>query len=146
MRILVVPTLFSLVLVCGSATACCTPPGVEAQLFTRRGEGGTITYAISNERAKALPTWSPGSGEPPLSITAAIESARASVLASSSDLKSLEPDRISLNFRDAYGGNPGFWYYDVAFSPTVAGRRALVPGIGAVVLLDGSVVEPRDGE
>jgi TonB family protein len=104
-------------------------------------DGTRYLYEISPERASLLPRWDQRAGsEPPLSLGGARKAAEAWLTSRAPEVKAL--DLTSLSFLNT---NPaGLWYYRLTFDPLVGGRR--LPGgrdFTAVVLLDGSIVEPR---
>jgi TonB family protein len=104
-------------------------------------DGTRYLYEISQERASLLPRWDQRAGsEPPLSLGGARRAAEAWLASRAPEVKAL--DLTSLSFLKT---NPaGLWYYRLTFDPLVGGRR-LSGGrdFTAVVLLDGSIVEPR---
>lgn len=115
------------------------------------GQDGTrYRYEISRERAEALPQWNQRTApEPPLSISAATKAAESWLTSRIPEVKTF--DVSSLFFAKVFSSVPtdpcriaGCWYYRIAFDPVVGGRRLNAGGdFTVVVLLDGSVVEPR---
>jgi TonB family protein len=107
-------------------------------------DGTRYQYEISQERASGLPRWDQRAGsEPPLSMGVARRAAEAWLTARAPEIKTLELTSLSLlNLNPA-----GVWHYRLTFDPLVGGRR-LSGGrdFTVVVLLDGSIVEPRVGE
>jgi TonB family protein len=104
-------------------------------------DGTRYQYEISPERASALPRWDERAGsEPPLSMGEARKAAEAWLTSRAPEAKTLELTSLNLlNLNPA-----GVWHYRLTFDPLVGGRR-LSGGrdFTVVVLLDGSIVEPR---
>ena len=115
------------------------------------GQDGTrYRYEISKERAEALPQWNQRAApEPPLSMSAATKAAESWLTSRIPEVKTF--DVGSLFFAKVFPSAPtdpcripGCWYYRITFDPVVGGRRLNAGGdFTVVVLLDGSVVEPR---
>jgi TonB family protein len=104
-------------------------------------DGTRYLYEISQERASGLPRWDQRAGsDPPLSVSQARKAAEAWLASRAPEVKTLELTSVNLlNLNPA-----GLWYYRLTFDPLVGGRR--LPGgrdFTVVVLLDGSIVEPR---
>jgi TonB family protein len=108
-------------------------------------------YEVSDERASRLPQWDQhATPEPPLSMRAATQAAEAWLISRNRDIRAFEASNLTL-LRVAPAAVPDgvcrrvdCWYYRLVFDPVVGGRR--LAGNGAftvIVLMDGSVVEPR---
>jgi TonB family protein len=107
-----------------------------------------FVYEISQERASGLPTWEQqAASEPPLSISEARKTAETWLMSRTPEVKTFELNALSLSRTPAPPGTcrgGGCWYYRLTFDPVIAGRR--LPGAGdftVIVLIDGSIVEPR---
>jgi TonB family protein len=104
-------------------------------------DGTRYLYEISQDRAAGLPRWDQRArSEPPLSVSQARKAAEAWLTSRAPEVKTLEMTSLSLvNLNPA-----GLWNYRLTFDPVVGGRR-LTGGrdFTVVVLLDGSIVEPR---
>ena len=102
---------------------------------------GTISlWEISPARAESLAPWDPRTGTPPLSVDAAMKAAEAWLKQQHPEIATFEPfDVTLLRLR-----RPDRWYYRLAFDGIVGSKRVSLPaGLVAIVLFDGSVVEPR---
>ena len=118
---------------------------------TTVGQDGTrYLYEISQERADALPQWDQRSApDPPLSMSAAKRAAESWLTSRIPEVKTF--DVSSLFFAKVFPAAPAdprriavCWYYRITFDPVLGGRRLNAAGdFTVVVLLDGSIVEPR---
>jgi TonB family protein len=124
------------------------PPSITPGMVfvaSSRGQDGTMyTWEILQQRGNAQPTWDPATmPTPPVSIADATKVADAWLKQQAPELKTFVLTSLTLFRMQPYMW-PDRWYYRLEFDPIVAGRR--LSGAGnfvAVVLLDGSVVEPR---
>ena len=116
---------------------------------TAIGQDGTrYFYEISQERANALPQWDQRSmPDPPLSMSQARRAAESWLMSRIPEVKTFEV--TTLYFGKVLPGPCSgrivdCWYYRISFDPVVGGRRLNAASeFTAVVLLDGSIVEPR---
>ncbi|HEY7292219.1 MAG TPA: energy transducer TonB [Vicinamibacterales bacterium] len=100
--------------------------------------GRTIVWDVARERADHQPSWQPEtSAAPPLAIGDAIRAGQAWVTKIRPEVKTQALMTASLV---RFGGTR--WYYRVEFAPSVDNRIG-DERITAIVLLDGSIVEPR---
>lgn len=133
-------TIFVLILI----GAC--PAYAQAQedvpLFKAQNENKVIDYSISQARADKLPKWDPAQPTIPLQIHEAVAKAQAWIKKQNPKIESFVPNRIDLG-RVSYGRFYGLWYYTVGFDGVVGGQRMYSWGLQAVVLMDGSIVEPK---
>jgi TonB family protein len=118
-------------------------------LTTANGQDGARSvFEITIDRAAAQPRWVPlGATEPPLTIATAEKAAETWLLAGSPEVATLVLSGVSL-FRTAARSlgqpPPECWYYRLTFDRMVDGQRVFGGAdLTAVVLLDGSIVEPR---
>jgi hypothetical protein len=114
----------------------------EVPLFTLQNEGKAIDYSISEARADKLPKWDPSQPTIPLQINEAVSKAQAWIKKKNPKIESFVPNHIELG-RVSYGRFFGLWYYTVGFDGVVGGQRMFGWGLQAVVLMDGSIVEPK---
>jgi hypothetical protein len=118
-----------------------------ARDITLFGQGDMETmynWAVATEKFEAQPQWSPSAGSPPLSIAKAVEIADAWIKKQNPDVKRFAIASIALARADGWGASAAErWYYRIEFHPIVGGRRLYGGQFVAVVLFDGSVVEPR---
>jgi TonB family protein len=114
-------------------------------LYSQRTSDGLMSYwEITPARGEALGPWNPRSGPPPLSIVDAIKAGETWLAQKSPDVKTFELASAALQRTQPYSGLGDRWFYRLDYDPVVAGRR--LPGGSnfiVVVLLDGTVVEPR---
>jgi TonB family protein len=113
--------------------------------------GARSVYDVSEDRISRLPQWDQhATPEPPLSMRAATQAAEAWLISRNREIRAFEASNLMLLWVAPAAGPDGVcrrvecWYYRLAFDPVVGGRR--LPGGGAftvIVLMDGSVVEPR---
>ena len=114
----------------------------DVPLFKTQNEGRVLAYSISQGRANRLPKWDLAQPTIPLQIHEAVAKAQAWVKKKNPKIESLIPNRIDLG-RVSYGRFLGLWYYEVGFDGVVGGQRLYGWGLQAVVLMDGSIVEPQ---
>lgn len=114
----------------------------DVPLFKAQNEGKVLDYSISQARADRLPKWDPTQPTIPLQIHEAVAKAQAWIKKKNPKIESFLPNRIDLG-RVSYGRFFGLWYYTVGFDGVVGGQRMYGWGLQAVVLMDGSIVEPQ---
>ena len=112
------------------------------------GEGYDKTmwnWEVSTQKWAAQPKWSPDSpSQPPLPIAQAVEMGEVWLRKRHTDVKQFVIRSISLQPQSSSGPKiVDGWFYRLEFQPMVAGRRLWGGNFIAVVLFDGSVVEPR---
>lgn len=109
-------------------------------------EGDLLTYAVSEERMEATPSWT-GKGEPPLSVAAALRVSATHLEAANPNRKSFRPHYITLNLSEIMGKDRSYyWYYAIVYEPETYLTRVasdVNERYAVVVLLDGTVVDPR---
>lgn len=136
------------VTVAACLTARLTTGAVTAQtlagpilLTTQADADGTMyRWEISPARANSLAPWDPRTTAPPLSLDDAMRTGEAWLKGQNPEIKAFELSLVSL----LHLRTPDRWYYRLNFDPVVSGRRLIAAGaFVAVVLFDGSVVEPR---
>ena len=138
--LLAVPFFAFCISLAGASGATHTPDGVHLLLTDFAGK--VYDYRIGGEQAAALPRWEPGWGKPPpLRGDKAVAIATAWMKRRAPQFDRFEPFRIELT-RVSYLNRGVLWHY-VIYADAVHGtRRIPAMGMQAVVLLDGSVVEP----
>ena len=111
------------------------------------GQGDTQTmyhWAVPWKKFLAQPKWAPASGNPPLSIAKATEVAEAWIRKKNPDVKAFSVSSVALSVSHTWQGEPeDRWYYKIEFQPIVSGQRLHGGQFMAVVLFDGTVVEPQ---
>ena len=141
--------LLSTAIVFSRIGAAAVPPAALSQarpgavlISTSAVQDGTrYIYEISSEQANLVPRWDARAGsEPPLTVRDARMAAETWLKGRAPEVKSLELTGVNL-----LRANPtGIWHYRLTYDPVLGGKR--LPGgrdFTAVVLLDGSIVEPR---
>jgi len=118
------------------------PPPNTLRLLANRGlSGQPQVWEIDATKAASLPRWNPDA-EPPVSVGAATRIARDWLSGRSPQAGRLVLQNASL-LRRPLPMNAELWFYQIAYStgamPSVQNPPALV-----IVLLDGSVLEPRE--
>ena len=143
MRLLAVLT-FALVPICVSAQESY---GVMLNDVTD-AKGNRIQFHTDTDRLVRTPDWSPGTQDPPLTVTAVTRIAIEAGKRRLPKADDIAIQFITLRKADAYGGSPPNkftrWYYQVSVSPIVGGETYFKRSsmIDIVILLDGTVVEP----
>jgi Ca-activated chloride channel family protein len=113
--------------------------------------GARSVYDVSEEQSSRLPQWDQhATPEPPLSMRAATQAAEAWLISRNREIRAFEASNLMLlrvapaAVPDGVCGHVECWYYRLAFDPVVGGRRLASGGaFTVIVLMDGSVVEPR---
>jgi hypothetical protein len=102
-------------------------------------------WEISRQQWQAQPKWTPASsGPPPLAISKAVELGEMWLRKRHADINKLVVSPITIRPQSSSG--PGVtegWFYRIEFQPVVAGKKLWGGEFVAVVLFDGTVVEPR---
>jgi TonB family protein len=110
-------------------------------------DGRRYVYEISQERSDGLPQWDQqAASEPPLSMSEATKRGEAWLRSRTPEIMTFELNTLSLLRTLAPPGicrRGGCWYYRMTFDPVIAGRRLASGSDLVVVLIDGSIVEPR---
>jgi hypothetical protein len=111
------------------------------------GQGDMETmyqWEISNEKFNAQPSWSPTAGAPPLAINKAVEIADAWIKSKNPEIKKFSLSSVAFFASENWESQPSQrWYFRIEFHPIVSGQRLYGGQFIAVVLFDGTVVEPR---
>jgi TonB family protein len=107
----------------------------------RTQDGATRVWEIGSDRASGLPHWNPDTEMPSLTVVEATRIARAWLAGRNPQAQRLDLQNVSLSRVRRFAGID-FWFYQLNFF----GNDPAQPGpLIAVVLADGSVVEPSDG-
>ncbi|MBK7662762.1 MAG: hypothetical protein IPJ21_04275 [Sterolibacteriaceae bacterium] len=116
----------------------------EVVLFGQGDARTMYQWAVPQSRFVALPRWSPSAGTPPLPIGKAAEIADVWIKKKNSEIKSFSISSIAIAVGHGWGAEPqDRWYYRIDFQPIVGGQRLYGGQFIAVVLFDGTIVEPR---
>lgn len=116
--------------------------------ITLFGQGDMKTmfnWEVPRDRFESLPRWTPSSGVPPLPISRAIEIATGWIKARNPKIDGFEVSTITLAVSHSWTDDQpnDRWYYKIEFNPVVNGKMLYGGQYTAVVLFDGTVVEPR---
>lgn len=135
----------------GPPAVTCTPvagpndrPGSPVLVtLSRLPDGTSYRWEIPRPTAVALAPWNPTASPVPLSIGDAAQTGEAWLRQRNQEFKAFEITNVNLS-RMQPTLMPDRWFYRLDFDPIVEGRRLVGGGkYVAVVLLDGTVVEPR---
>jgi len=131
-------------LAASSLTAAQTPG--EVTITSMGSPDGTVSlYSIPLARGSSIPTWDPlATSDPPLSFQQARVAAERWLASRTPEIKTFELSNAFFG-RGGRCGNDACWFYRMMFNPVLSGRTLVGggPDFTAVVLLDGSIVEPR---
>lgn len=116
-------------------------PGMILIQQQRRPDGWAV-WEITAARANGLAVWSSNAGEPPLSLAQAMTTGEAWLATQVPDAKGFDLASASLTRLQPLL-LPGRWFYYLIYEPALPGQRLPGSSLAAVVLMDGSVVEPR---
>jgi len=121
-----------------TAAACGDSP-----IFTMTKEDGTkIGLVISESDLAGVQQWTPGKGEPPLSVSKAIDIALKWGKTEYTRFDELRIQGIDIN-SSSCGRGQGTWYYLISFTPVIDGNALFGSGYFVAVLMNGKVVAPR---
>lgn len=101
--------------------------------------GSKVELILDSAAVEKAPQWSPGAGEPPLSLTRAIEVASAWAKEKYARFDGVEIREISLTSLGCATSSK-HWYYVFDFTPIMGGNRMFGGGNWGAVLMDGAVV------
>ena len=102
----------------------------------------TTTHEIGEDRAIALPKWGPESGGPiPMPVAEAVKKARLWMAKHYPGYGSFDLTDIGL-LKIQLPDKTERWYYSIGFEPTITPSNRYDHAFTAVVLFDGTVVEP----
>lgn len=105
------------------------------------GDGKTMNrWAVAKPTWDAQPRWSPVAA-PPLPMGKALELGEAWLRKRHPEVRQFAVASITLKPREAGEGER--WFYRLEFQPVVGGQRLWGGQFVAVVLFDGTIVEPR---
>jgi hypothetical protein len=113
------------------------------------GDGENMyQWAVSADRLSAQPQWTPSSDTLPLPVNKAVEIAEGWIKSKTPEIKSLSVSSIEIAGPELLPSvSQDRWYYKISFLPIIGGQRMRAArGMAvftAVVLFDGTVVEPR---
>ena len=104
-------------------------------------DGVRMRLAVNREQAIRVPEWHPEAGyPPPLDLKLAIELARDSVRNRYPQFQKYEV--ISIDIAEVGREYMDKWFYMIKFRPILEDQPVRLTGTVALVLMDGTVVEP----
>ena len=128
-----------LCMIASTAIACGDRP-----VYSTTGEGGmTVGLFLSDADFENAPQWSPGEGEPPISISRAVENALNWAAARYSRYDSIRVSGITLAWYRC-SALPPAWYYKVDITPMMDGNDVRDFRAWVAVLFDGTTIGPRE--
>ena len=103
-----------------------------------KADGTRLGIVFTTDQISRAPTWQPGAGEPPLTISQVTKIAQDWAAAQFKRFDSARIQSISLS----ESGCPGkrYWYYAVDFTLTIDGNLVTSAANFVGVLMDGTVV------
>ena len=137
MRIAFAAIVLGLVSLSTTAEADC---GKRAVISMKGADGVTMGIRISEAQFEKAPPWSPGHGEPPLSISRVVQIAENWAKTRYRGFDSAKIHNVSLT-EFGCADERKHWYYLVQFLPIKDGKSTF-SGDFAAVLLDGTLVGP----
>jgi hypothetical protein len=110
-------------------------------LTSTKEDGSKVGLFISSAQILNTPEWKPGSGEPPLALSKAVQLAQEWAKSEYKRYDGVQVRSIGLS---EYGcpGYKGHWYYTVYFTPVIEGNVLYGSSNFAAVLMNGDVVGP----
>jgi protein TonB len=141
----------AILVLCGAASlavssiAAAQPVGEVTVTSIGSPDGTVYVYAIGPARGDSIPKWDPlATPDPPLSFLQARVAAERWLASRTPQISTFELSNAFFG-RGGRCGNDACWFYRMIFNPVLNGRTLVGggPDFTAVVLLDGSIVEPR---
>ena len=134
-------TIFAALITLTAAQA--QSPDVVSLFGEAHERGPMLQWELSSARHSSQPRWSPNQGMPPVPIGRAVELGHIWLKKKHPEVKDFAVSSIQLA-PIGYGRPPADrWYYRIEFLPIVSGQVLFGGGFVAVVLFDGTIVEPR---
>jgi len=124
------------------------PPSPNEVVLTRSqdSKGKLLAYVVSNDAVRATSAWDGSTGGPPLSMAKTINLATDYLMRKHPDRLKFRPTYIALQRLWLAQNGEYYWFYSLQMSPGVRVGAADTPKTESylvVVLMDGSIVEPR---
>jgi hypothetical protein len=115
--------------------------GSHPMLTSTKEDGSKVGLIISPDQISKTLEWRPGTGEPPLTISKAVQLAQEWAKGEYKRYDGVQVRSISLG---EYGcpEQKRHWYYTVYFSPVIEGNVLYGSSNFAAVLMNGDVVGP----
>ncbi len=113
--------------------------GKTAVMSATGADGRKVELVLDSAIVERTPKWSPGAGEPPLSLTRATKAASAWAKKRYSRFDVVEIREVSLTSLGCTSSR-NHWYYVFDFAPIMDGNRMYGSGNWAAVLMDGTII------
>jgi hypothetical protein len=105
-------------------------------------DGKTTIHKITETEAQRLPEWDPESGKPaPLPMDVAIKTGKEWLKKKYPKIDDFKIQSVTLE-KIRNSSIPNRWFYNIRFDPFLGDLHVFGPEFMAVVLMNGSVVEP----
>ena len=116
--------------------------GTNPMLTITKEDGSKVGLFISPDQIAGTPEWMPGTGEPPLALSKAVQLAQEWAKNEYKRYDSVQVRSINLS---EYGcpEQKTHWYYIVYFAPVIEGNTLFGSGYFAAVLMNSTVLGPR---
>jgi len=128
-----------LILASYSATSCEYPVA-----STKLDDGRYVGLVIPEKVISSQEKWNPTESEPPISIVMASQKIKEWAKEKYSKYDNVNIAEISL--ADFRRRNQGYWYYKFDLVPMFDGRKVFHQASWAVLLFDGTIIEPTEIE
>jgi hypothetical protein len=141
-------TIATVVLISSLISLQAHPDSDEVSLSHMTANGKSTIHKIQEAEAKKLPEWDPESGKAaPLSLDAAIKKGKEWMKKKNPNMDDFKVRSINLA-KVGYGSIPNRWFYKIDFDPVIGDQKLFGSRFTAVILMDGTVIEPivRDAE
>lgn len=115
--------------------------GSHAMTTTTKADGSKLGLFISPAQISSSPAWKPGTGEPPLPFSRAVQLALHWAKA---EYKRFDDVQIRSVHVTSYGcpSPENRWYYNVDFTPIMDGNPMFATGYFVAILMDGTIIAP----
>lgn len=117
--------------------------GTHPVLSTEKSDSTNIGLFIDRAAIEATQAWSPKKGEPPLGVSQAYQLAREWARGHYQRYGDVKVREVSLTSYSCSRVQDR-WYYVFDLIPVIEGNRAWGSGNWAAVLMDGTVIAPRE--
>lgn len=135
---------FSALALAASAMCSAAQPGMTELQSESYVSGPLLTWEIPDARAASLRRWVPSQGNPPYPVDKAVKVATAWLKKRHPEVRQFAVSYVQLA-PIAYGKPPADrWFYRIECDRVLDGKPVKGGTFIAVVLFDGSVVEPRE--
>jgi hypothetical protein len=106
-------------------------------------DGKNYDFVVSEIALQKTPEWFPEKQDPPFTIPQAIAAAKKAALADHPKFDDLVTSSVEIRRVGAFRSK-NRWFYRVEFNPVIEGQTFFGNDITVVLLMDGTVVKPRE--